>query len=281
MERTYGDYTSKESQNDLITVFGNKIVKTIVEEVKEAKFFALLVDETKDLSKKEQLAVLLRYVHSGVIKEHALGAFRMQDLSADSLYTFIVDKLTEFGIDMQFCIGQCYNGASVIRGSVNRVQAKIKEKVPHAAYTHCYAHRLNLVLVNTIRNIPELSDFFYVLQTLYTFIANSNTRHGMFIEAQKHLGQKVLQLERTCITRWLYWYRAVQKLALRYEAVMAVLDAAAAAHKDGSVEAAGLNAKLESYIFIVNLHIVEKVLAITFGLSEQLQSCLVVLKPGL
>ena len=66
MERTYGHYTSKESQNDLITVFGNKIVKTIVEEVKEVKFFALLVDETKDLSKKEQLAVLLRYVHSGV-----------------------------------------------------------------------------------------------------------------------------------------------------------------------------------------------------------------------
>lgn len=194
MERTYGHYTSKESENNLITVFGNKIVKTIVEEVKEAKFFALLVDETKDLSKKEQLTVFLRYVHSGVIKERAVGAFRMQDLSADSLYTFIVDKLTEFGIDMQFCIGQCCNGASVMRGSVNGVQAKIKEKVPHAAYTHCYAHRLNLVLVNTIRNIPELSDFFDVLQTLYTFIANGNTRHGMFIEAQKHLGQKVLQL---------------------------------------------------------------------------------------
>lgn len=60
------------------------------------------------------------------------------------------------------------------------IQAKIKETVPHAAYTHCYAHRLNLVLVNTIRNIPELSDFFDMLQTLYTFIANSNTQNVMF-----------------------------------------------------------------------------------------------------
>jgi hypothetical protein len=60
---------------------------------------------------------------------------------------------------------------------------------------------------------------------------------------------------------------------------MAVLDATAAAHKDGSVEAVGLKAKLETYIFIVNLHIVENVLAITFGLPEQLQqSCIVVLK---
>lgn len=58
----------------------------------------------------------------------------MQDLSAASLSTFLVDKLTEYGIDMQFCVGQCYDGASVMRGSVNGVQAKIKEKVPHAAY---------------------------------------------------------------------------------------------------------------------------------------------------
>lgn len=161
------------------------------------------MDETKDLSKKEQFAVFLRYVHSGVIKESALGAFHMEDLSAYSLSTFLVDKLTEFGIDMQFCVGQCYDGASVMWGSVNGVQAKIKETVPHAVYTHCYAHRLNLVLVNTIRNIPELSEFFDVLQTLYTFIANSNTRHVMFVKVQKHLGQKVLQLERTSATRWL------------------------------------------------------------------------------
>lgn len=41
-------------------------------------------------------------------------------------------------------------------------------------------------------------------------------------------------------------------------------------------QAAGLK---ETYAFIVNLHIVEKVLAVTFGLSEQLQeSRLVVLK---
>lgn len=76
---------------------------------------------------------------------------------------------------------------------------------------------------------------------------------------------------------WLHWYRAVQKLVLRYEAVTAVLDATAAAHKDGSFEATGL--KLESYFFIVNLYIAAKVLAITFDLSEQLQeSCFVVLK---
>ncbi len=91
----------------------------------------------------------------------------------------------------------------------------------------CYAHRFNFVLVNTIRNIPDRSDCFDVLQTLYTFITNSNTRHVMFVEAQKHLGLKVLQLERTNATLWLYRYRAVPNIVLSYEAVMAVLDASA------------------------------------------------------
>lgn len=62
---------------------------------------------------------------------------------------------------------------------------------------------------------------------------------------------------------------------------MAVLDATAAAHKDGSVGAAGLKAKLESYTFIVNLHIVEKVLAITFGLNSCSSHALLSLKQRL
>lgn len=39
---------------------------------------------------------------------------------------------------------QCYAGSGI--------QARIKKQVPH-----CYAHYLNLMLVNTIRDIPHTS----------------------------------------------------------------------------------------------------------------------------
>ena len=96
-----------------------------------------------------------------------------------------------------------YDGASVICGWVNGLQAKIKAKAPQAAYIHCYA-RLSLVVVDSLKSIPELVDLFNVILTLYTFISNSNTRHELFVQAQK-------ELERSVKTRWFYWFQSIQK----------------------------------------------------------------------
>ena len=49
------------------------------------------------------------------------------------------------------------------------VQQKICEVVSHAAYVHCCAHCLNLVLVNCTKSVSEVSDFFSVMETLYFF----------------------------------------------------------------------------------------------------------------
>jgi len=60
-------------------------------------------------------------------------------------------------------IAQSYDGASVMSGHLNGVQTKIKEYYPFAIYTHCMAHRLNLVDVDTCKTIK-------VLLFLYTYI---------------------------------------------------------------------------------------------------------------
>jgi len=132
LQRRYGHYLSPVYQNDLTRVFGDRVRRTIVDEVTVAKFFSVLVDETKDLSKKEQLAVLVRYVHDGVIKERSLGVFPMHSLTAEALCTFILDEVRSLGLDWDNCVGQCFDGASVMSGWANGVQARIKKEVPHA-----------------------------------------------------------------------------------------------------------------------------------------------------
>jgi len=157
-------------------------------------------------------------------------------------------------------------------GWANGVQARIKSEVPHAVYVHCYAHRLNLVAVHCISDIREVKEFFDTVQLLYDFTSNNNTRHELFNKAQKNLNQQVLELERTAVTRWLYWYRCIGKVILRYEAILGTLQAATEIRIGKSAsEAAGLLAILESFSFIALLHIMEKVLGITNPLSEQLQ----------
>jgi len=272
LQRRYGHYMSPQYQNDFIQVFGDRIEKTIVEEVGAAQFFSILVDETKDLSRKEQLAFLVRYVHDGVIKERALGVFAMHDVTAEALFNFILAKMKTLGLEAMNCVGQCYDGASVMSGTANGVQARIQNEVPHALYVHCYAHRMNLVLVHCLSDIVEVKEFFYTVQLLYDFISNSHTRHELFLAAQKKLNQQVLELERTATTRWLYWYRCINKVMLRYEAVLSTLQAAAEIHSGrGASEATGLLTKVESFSFIIIMHIMEKLLGITNPLSEQLQ----------
>ena len=51
--KAYGHYMSHEYQNDYIEDIGNKTKITVVKEVREAKYFAVLAEERKDLSKKK------------------------------------------------------------------------------------------------------------------------------------------------------------------------------------------------------------------------------------
>lgn len=158
-------------------------------------------------------------------------------------------------------------------GWASGVQARFREKVPHAIYIHCYAHRLNLVLMNSLKNISQLNDVLNTIQTVYNYISNSNTRHVLFVEAQKELDQKVLELERTVITRWFYWYQSIRKIKLRYEAILSVLNilASSSCTKSAS-EAIGLKTRMESFQFIMCLHLLEKIFSVTNCLSEQLQN---------
>jgi len=64
------------------------------------------------------------------------------------------------------------------------VQKLFQDEVPQAIYTHCYNHRLNLVLVDVCGVVPEIENFFCVLQMLYKFMSRSSV-HPDFISLQK------------------------------------------------------------------------------------------------
>ena len=55
-------YRSKTIQNQIIDVMGDYIVDNIVGEVKKTRFFSVLADEATDISNKEQMSLVLRYL---------------------------------------------------------------------------------------------------------------------------------------------------------------------------------------------------------------------------
>ena len=55
-------YLSPEIQNMLLRIMGDMLRKLISDSVRQVGFFSLLADVSKDASKKEQLAIVVRYV---------------------------------------------------------------------------------------------------------------------------------------------------------------------------------------------------------------------------
>ncbi len=91
-----------------------------------------------------------RYVWNGKVEERLLGVIPVKETTAEVLFNTTCNKLEEHGIEISKLRGQCYDGASNVSGIHTGLQARIKELSPSALFTHCYAHVLNLVIVDTM-----------------------------------------------------------------------------------------------------------------------------------
>ena len=90
-------YTSPGIQNSFLKILGDLIRKSVCDGVKEAKMFSLLVDETKYISKTEQVSTVVRFVDiKGTICEHFLTFIDTAILTAEGLTKHIFDFLRNF-----------------------------------------------------------------------------------------------------------------------------------------------------------------------------------------
>ena len=118
----------------------------------------------------------------------------------------MIKTLNGLGLKVEDIVGQGYNGGSNMVGKHNGVQARIRELNPLTLFTHCYSHSLNRVLVNSVcnhRNI-EASNFFGIVELVYTFVEGSAQRYAYFIEKQNQMqpGERPLHLKGLSDTRW-------------------------------------------------------------------------------
>lgn len=79
--------------------------------------------------------------------------------SAAELENKIVGFKEKNWIDLWNCRGQGYDGVAHMTAVYSGVQARIAEKEPLAHYVNCAAHNLNLVLNDSIKNVPRVKQF--------------------------------------------------------------------------------------------------------------------------
>jgi len=197
----------------------------------------------------------------------------MTKSTAQSLSDEIIKILSVNKLDINKCVAECYDGASVMSGCFTGVQTRIQSIVPQAIYIHCYAHRLNLCLVHTLNSISGISEFFQTVQGIYKFIMNSQNRYELYVEIQKQKKQEIIHLERLVETRWAYWYKSLKKVNIRFKEICEVLNVLSSKGDEKSrVMAIGYLEEISSQKFISILISMESILEIVHCASNELQN---------
>ena len=114
-------YTSPTVKNEIIDCMGDIVQAKVCADVNKAGMYSILADETKDCSKVEQLAIILRYVdlESATVHERFLTYVEAKCQNAESLATYILSTLNKHKIDTSAIISQGYDGVSVVQAYSN------------------------------------------------------------------------------------------------------------------------------------------------------------------
>lgn len=160
----------------LIDIISQSIASNIDKMVNDAKFFSISIDSTFDVSRKEQVSFIIRYVdeENECINERLLALRESPSTRGKDLVKMFDEICLEHKLDWKtYLIGQSYDGARNMRGQYNGVQALIRNEHPSAVYIWCWAHRLNLVVIDSVSSGINAMNLFGNLEQLFDFICSS------------------------------------------------------------------------------------------------------------
>ncbi|CAM4446998.1 unnamed protein product [Leuciscus chuanchicus] len=214
-------YLSLNVCEEFIQLMGQKVLEEVISRVKLAKYFAISVDFTPDITHVDQLTFILRYVSpEGCIEERFVKFLTIENHTGEALFNSVISVLEEMGIDIINCRGQCYDNANNMSGAYKGVQARIKQISSLAQWVPCAAHTLNLVGVNSVNCCEETEQFFSFVQTLFNFSSKTTSRWQMIRAGlQPNDNKRIETLKSLSDTRWSAHAVATKALCTNYAGI--------------------------------------------------------------
>ncbi|XP_016165048.1 zinc finger MYM-type protein 1-like [Arachis ipaensis] len=179
-------------EKEILHVLATMVRNSIRKDIGDAKF-CIIIDEARDESKKEQMAIVLRFVDvDGFVRERFFDLVHVSDTNALILKKELVSLLSIYNLQIENIRGQGYDGASNMRGEWNGLQALFLNDCRQAYYVHYFAHRLQLALVAASRKVLQIHEFFTQLTAIVNIVSASYKRHDQLQEAQEIENAKLI-----------------------------------------------------------------------------------------
>ncbi|KAH0751769.1 hypothetical protein KY285_004917 [Solanum tuberosum] len=280
--------TSPMIQKDIVSACKIETVKAILEEL-NGDYFALLVDESFDVSHEEQMAIVLCYIdRMGFVMERLIDIVHVEDTSVSSLKETIFNLLAQHSLSPSSVRGQCYDGANNMQGEINGHKMLIRRESKSAHSIHYFAHQLQLTLVGVSKKCVEVEKLVVLISNIFNVLGSSFKRMDKLCDSQKSTIQVALDmgelttgrglnqqlgLSRACDTRWGSHYKSFNNFIIMFGSILVVLESLAldARSMDERAKAMGHLEACQIFEIAFMLHLMRDVLAITNELNKCLQ----------
>lgn len=218
--RGHISYLSSTICDEFVLIIHHELMKQIIQEIKDAKYYSVSVDSTPDVSHSDQLTLIIRYVIVSGPVERFIKFVPIYEHTGESLAKVLLTFLEENG-SISNCRGQSYDNASNMSGKYKGMQALIRKINNLAEYIPCCGHSLNLVGQSAVDSCPVAVSFFHFVQSLFTFFSASTHRWSLLMSGLTPL--RIPTLKRLSGTRWSAHHDAVDALRKGYKIVQQIL----------------------------------------------------------
>lgn len=269
-EKSY-KWISHDIQNEILKLISDKVLRSVLDQIRSCVYYSLILDETTDCSRHEQLSVCLRYCDVSLdIYEMFLGFYEIHQQDAQTLHKTTMDILLRFNLRVEDCRGLCFDGGANFSGRNTGLQKLIREQEPRALYVHCASHSINLVVQDSIAASKTYRDTMSLLANLISFVRESPKRLRLFEKVQDEAHNN---LRPFCPTRWILRESAINSVMNNYSSLLEFLNELSDNDRsDIGSKADGFAKQLSKFHTFFNIFTLLKVFQLIGTVNQAMQS---------
>ncbi|CAI7729143.1 unnamed protein product [Closterium sp. NIES-53] len=183
-----------------------------MEHIRTSPFLGIQLDESTDRRWGKHMIVYLTFLREGAVTTEFFAHLTVDKGDAGSLIVTLLTHLESSGVDLYRISGISTDGASVMTGDKNGLDARLRTKIPLLVSCHCIAHREALFAKDAATTVPDMQVVDKVIRSLAEDLGRSSNQHGRFKELQEVLCETNLELEGIHSVRWLSRGAAIHQL---------------------------------------------------------------------
>jgi hypothetical protein len=201
----------------------------LIQSIKNYKYYSIMVDDSVDVNGLNQMSVYIRYLDENIkLQTSFLSICEIgeEGATAKNLCKILKCVLDEYELDIKNMVGFTSDGASNMRGDIGGLCELLKKEVPEIIDCHCFVHRFNLVMKDSLKKLVSLNNTKEILSDMSTYINRSSNRISSFHNIQKKIypNQNVTEILDSNDTRWSSCFSSIHSIMNTFLAVVSFFE---------------------------------------------------------